>query len=44
MLARLSSGREIGLAPESFAVHAAKASTGVAHRPVIDPSPVAELF
>ncbi|MFI0469665.1 LysR substrate-binding domain-containing protein [Saccharopolyspora sp. 5N102] len=43
MLARLSSGREVGLAPASFAEHAAKASTRVILRDVVDPSIVAEL-
>jgi DNA-binding transcriptional LysR family regulator len=43
MLARLSSGRDVGLAPTSFAEHAAKASTGIVRRDVVDPSIVAEL-
>lgn len=43
MLARLSSGREVGLAPASFAEHAAKASTTVAVRDVVDPPIAAEL-
>ena len=43
MLARLSSGREVGLAPASFAEHAAKASTSVTVRDVVDPPIAAEL-
>jgi hypothetical protein len=43
MLARLSSGREVGLAPASFAEHAAKVGTGVTVREVVDPSIAAEL-
>ncbi|WP_326597917.1 LysR substrate-binding domain-containing protein [Streptomyces sp. NBC_01803] len=43
MLARLSSGREVGLAPKSFAEHAAKANTGIVRRDVVDPLIVAEL-
>ncbi|MFI9535790.1 LysR family transcriptional regulator [Nocardia fusca] len=43
MLARLSSGREVGLAPASFAEHAAKAGTGILLRDVIDPPILAEL-
>lgn len=43
MLARLASGREVGLAPASFAEHAAKTSTGIVLRDVIDPPIMAEL-
>jgi DNA-binding transcriptional LysR family regulator len=43
MLARLSSGREVGLAPASFAEHAAKAGTGILLRDVVDPPILAEL-
>ncbi|MFD2793468.1 LysR substrate-binding domain-containing protein [Promicromonospora vindobonensis] len=43
MLARLSSGREVGLAPASFAEHAARASTSVAARDVVDPQIAADL-
>ncbi|MGW3431771.1 LysR family transcriptional regulator [Streptomyces melanosporofaciens] len=43
MLARLSSGRNVGLAPTSFAEHAAKAGTSIIRRDVVDPSIVAEL-
>lgn len=43
MLARLSSGREVGLAPTSFAEHAAKAGTGILLREVVDPPILAEL-
>lgn len=43
MLARLSSGREVGLAPASFAEHAAKAGTGILLRDVVDPPIPAEL-
>ena len=43
MLARLSSGREVSLAPASFAEHAAKTSPGIAVRDVVDPPITAEL-
>ena len=43
MLARLSSGREVGLAPASFAEHAAMASTSVTARDVVDPQIAADL-
>ncbi|MEV0361879.1 LysR substrate-binding domain-containing protein [Nocardia fusca] len=43
MLARLSGGREVGLAPASFAEHAAKAGTGILLRDVVDPPILAEL-
>ncbi|MFE7569135.1 LysR family transcriptional regulator [Streptomyces sp. NPDC057539] len=43
MLARLSSGHNVGLAPTSFAEHAAKAGTSIIRRDVVDPSIVAEL-
>lgn len=43
MLARLASGREIGLAPASFAEHAAKPGTGIVVRDVVDPPILAEL-
>lgn len=43
MLARLSGGREVGLAPASFAEHAGQAGAGVTVRDVIDPSICAEL-
>ncbi|GAA0313461.1 LysR substrate-binding domain-containing protein [Kineococcus aurantiacus] len=38
MLARLSSGREVGLAPSAFAQHAARSSTDVVRRDVVEPS------
>ncbi|WP_281181529.1 LysR family transcriptional regulator [Nocardia flavorosea] len=37
MLARLAGGREIGLAPASFAEHAANARAGIVLRDVVDP-------
>ncbi|MBN6042219.1 LysR family substrate-binding domain-containing protein [Amycolatopsis sp. 195334CR] len=43
MLARLSSGNEISLAPASFAEHAAKTSNGIVLRDVVDPPIMAEL-
>jgi DNA-binding transcriptional LysR family regulator len=43
MLARLSTGREVGLAPASFAEHAAKTSTSIVLRDIGDPSIMAEL-
>lgn len=43
MLARLSGGREIGLAPGSFAKNAAKAGTNIICRGVVDPTMQAEL-
>jgi DNA-binding transcriptional LysR family regulator len=43
MLARLSSGREVSLAPASFAEHAAKAGTGIILRDVVEPPIPAEL-
>ncbi|MBL0885271.1 LysR family transcriptional regulator [Myceligenerans sp. I2] len=43
MLARLSGGREVGLAPASFAEHAANAGTALTVRDVIDPQIPAEL-
>ncbi|MEV4343305.1 LysR substrate-binding domain-containing protein [Actinoplanes sp. NPDC049596] len=43
MLARLSTGREIGLAPASFAEHAVKAGTRVVPRAVVDPPIPADL-
>src|SRR5690606_22284846 len=43
MLARLSTGREISLAPASFAEHAAKPDTGIVRRDVVDPPIPAEL-
>jgi DNA-binding transcriptional LysR family regulator len=43
MLARLSSGREVGLAPASFAEHAARAGNSVTVRDVVDPPIMAEL-
>jgi DNA-binding transcriptional LysR family regulator len=36
-------GREVGLAPASFAEHAAKAGTGILLRDVVDPPIPAEL-
>ena len=42
-LARLSSGREVGLIPASFAEYAAKAGTGIVFREVVDPTIVAEF-
>jgi DNA-binding transcriptional LysR family regulator len=44
MLARLSTGREVGLAPASFAEVAARAGTPVVHRRIVDPPIVSELF
>jgi DNA-binding transcriptional LysR family regulator len=43
MLARLASGREVGLAPASFAEHAAQAGNRVTARDVVDPQIRAEL-
>ncbi|MGW7680831.1 LysR substrate-binding domain-containing protein [Kribbella sp. NPDC054772] len=43
MLARLSSGREVGLAPASFAEHAANASTRVTVRDLVEPTIMSEL-
>ncbi|GAB2629039.1 LysR family transcriptional regulator [Paractinoplanes abujensis] len=43
MLARLSTGREVGLAPASFAELAARAGTPVVHRRIVDPPIMAEL-
>ncbi|MEV0107652.1 LysR substrate-binding domain-containing protein [Nocardia sp. NPDC050799] len=43
MLARLAGGREIGLAPASFAEHAAKTGTGIILREIVDPPILAEL-
>ena len=43
MVARLSSGREVGLTPASFAEYAAKAGAGIIRRDVVDPTIVAEL-
>lgn len=43
MLARLSSGREIGLAPASFAEHAANLGAALTVRKVVDPQIPAEL-
>jgi DNA-binding transcriptional LysR family regulator len=43
MLARLSSGREVGLAPASFADHAANLGTALTVRDVVDPQIPAEL-
>lgn len=42
-LARLSSGREIGLAPSAFAEHAARAGTEIVRRDVVEPSIMAKL-
>ncbi|WP_250007831.1 LysR family transcriptional regulator [Actinoplanes sp. M2I2] len=42
-LARLSSGREVGLAPSAFAEHAARAGTEIVRRDVIEPSIMAKL-
>lgn len=43
MLARLAGGREIGLAPASFAEHAARTGSGIVFRDVVDPPILAEL-
>jgi DNA-binding transcriptional LysR family regulator len=43
MLARLSGGREVGLAPASFAEHAANLGTSLTARDVVDPQIAAEL-
>ncbi|MFJ3407090.1 LysR substrate-binding domain-containing protein [Promicromonospora sp. NPDC090134] len=43
MLARLSGGREIGLAPASFAEHAANLGTTLTVRDVVDPPIAADL-
>lgn len=43
MLARLSSGREIGLAPTSFARHSAKPNSSIVVRDVVDPPIMAQL-
>ncbi|MFF0341754.1 LysR substrate-binding domain-containing protein [Kribbella sp. NPDC004875] len=43
MLARLSGGREVGLAPASFAEHAAKLGTTLTVRDVVDPPIAADL-
>lgn len=43
MLARLSGGREVGLAPASFAAHAANLSTTLTVRDVVDPQIPADL-
>ncbi|MET9563771.1 LysR family transcriptional regulator [Streptomyces tauricus] len=42
-LARLSSGREVGLAPSAFAEHAARAGTAIVRRDVVKPSIMAKL-
>jgi len=42
MLARLPAGREVNLAPASFALHAAAAETGVVARRLVDPEIPAE--
>ncbi|MGI5221739.1 LysR substrate-binding domain-containing protein [Nocardia sp. CA-290969] len=43
MLARLAGGREIGLAPASFAEHAATTAAGIVVRAVVDPPILADL-
>lgn len=43
MLARLPSGREIGLTPASFAIHAADAGPDIVARKIVDPVIQAEL-
>lgn len=43
MLARLSGGREVGLAPASFAEHAVNLGTALTTRDVVDPQIAAEL-
>ncbi|WP_280399330.1 LysR substrate-binding domain-containing protein [Nocardia carnea] len=43
MLARLAGGREIGLAPASFAEHAATTAAGIVVRDVVDPPILADL-
>lgn len=43
MLARLSGGREVGLAPASFAEHAVNLGTTLTTRDVVDPQIAAEL-
>lgn len=42
-LARLFSGREVGLTPASFAEYAANAGTGIVVREVVDPTIMAEF-
>jgi hypothetical protein len=42
MLARVQTGREVGLPPASFAFHAAAAETGLIARRVVEPAIVAE--
>jgi len=42
MLARLQTGREVGLPPASFAFHAAAAETGLIARRIVEPEIVAE--
>ncbi|GAA5057313.1 LysR substrate-binding domain-containing protein [Nocardia callitridis] len=43
MLARVAGGRDIGLAPASFAENAARPGTGIVHRDLVDPPIQAEL-
>ncbi|MGV9633319.1 LysR substrate-binding domain-containing protein [Nocardia rhamnosiphila] len=43
MLARLAGGREVSLAPASFAEHTAKAGAGIIVRDLVDPPILAEL-
>ncbi|WP_281211468.1 LysR substrate-binding domain-containing protein [Nocardia speluncae] len=43
MLARLAGGREVSLAPASFAEHAANARAGILHRDVVHPPILAAL-
>ncbi|MFD4407668.1 LysR substrate-binding domain-containing protein [Nocardia sp. NPDC058499] len=43
MLARLAGGREVGLAPASFAEHAATTAAGIILRDIVDPPILAEL-
>jgi hypothetical protein len=42
MLARLPSGREVNLAPASFALHAAAAEPGIVAREIAQPAIMAE--
>jgi DNA-binding transcriptional LysR family regulator len=43
MVARLSGGREIGLTPASFAIHAAEAGADIVAREIVKPTILAEL-
>ena len=43
MLARLPGGREVGLTPASFALHAAEAEPGIVAQRIVDPEILSEL-